>query len=457
MKKPVRYALYAGTRNIYHDMVVAAKSLLYNRGADKVIFLTEDDTFPEILPPCITTINVSNQTYFTPDGPNFNCMWTYMVMMRTALTKILPDIDKILVLDHDTIVNKSIDTLWDIDISDYYYAAVEEGHIRNRAHPYVNFGVCMHNLAKLRDGTDDKIINDVNTVHHLYCEQDSVNDICKGQIYLLPTQYNVMWFNTPVVPGNEARITHHAARRQPLNSFTDYQYYESMTWDQILYDQHDYIPVPGAAKRYDIINHFIRTRNYRTFLEIGTAHGETYQNVIAPIRISVDPDPESAATFRMTSDEFFNLARDYDELGMTFDIIFIDGLHECNQAYRDIRNALALLNPDGVIVMHDCLPTSEAMQQHSSTYPGGLWTGDVWKAFVKARSDLSCLMYTIDTDFGCGIIDTKYRIDFGITEYKQYLKYQNLPFDMDSMTYEQFVANRNSWMNVKRGIMNEQQ
>ena len=443
-----RIAVYAGTRNIYHDMVVSAKSLLYHRGADRVIFLIEDDTFPEPLPPCIHTINVSGQQFFRPDGPNFKCMWTYMVMMRTALTKLFPNVDRILSLDHDTIVRKPIDYLWSVDISDYYYAAVEEAHIRNREHPYINFGVSVHNLAKLRDGTDDKIIADVNTNYHNYCEQDAVNEICRGKILLLPPEYNDMWFNSFNIREDQVVIKHYAARRQPLNSYADYQYYERMTWEQILFNQYDCIPIKQDTKRYDIINHFIIERGFRSFLEIGTAHGETYRKVVAPVRISVDPDLASMATYRMTSDDFF-----YSDNDMVFDIIFIDGLHTAEQAYSDVKNSLRIINRGGVIIMHDCLPTSEAMQRHSDTYPGGVWTGDVWKAFVKLRSELPYLMYTIDTDFGCGIIDTKYQPNFGDTQYSEYISKLNLPKTMKHMTYDQFVTNRNEWMNVKGGIV----
>lgn len=46
-----RVVVYAGTRNLYHDMVVSAKSLLCHDGADRIIFLIEDDAFPECLPP----------------------------------------------------------------------------------------------------------------------------------------------------------------------------------------------------------------------------------------------------------------------------------------------------------------------------------------------------------------------------------------------------------------------
>jgi len=46
-----------------------------------------------------------------------------MALIRVALGKIFPDLDKVLSLDVDTIVNENISELWDIDISDYYIAA----------------------------------------------------------------------------------------------------------------------------------------------------------------------------------------------------------------------------------------------------------------------------------------------------------------------------------------------
>ena len=429
-----RLAVYAGTRNIYHDMLVSAKSLLYHNGADRVVFLIEDDAFPEYLPDCITTMNVSHQTFFSPSGPNYRSRWTYMVMIRTALTKLFPDVDRILSLDHDTIIRKPIDDLWNIDLSDNYFAAVEEKQITNRPHPYYNFGVVMHNLAKLRaDARDDIIIHTLNARQFTYCEQDAVNELCAQRFVSLPPEYNAMSFNKPPVPDQDVAIRHYAAQNHNLRSMPDYQRYDALTWNQILsHTGADSI----LTTRHDVLNAFISSRGYSSFLEIGTDTGVSLHAVKADHITSVDPDQATPATHHATSDAFFAACTDM------FDIIFIDGLHEHNQVYRDILNALHHLNPRGVIVMHDCLPTSESMQINTDHYPGGLWTGDVWKAFVKARSELPYLMYTIDTDFGCGIIDTHYT-----TELKQ-----KLPTDMESMTYAQFTQHRNDWMNVKEGI-----
>lgn len=228
-----RIAIYAGTRNLYHDMVVCAKSLLCHDGADQVIFLTEDDRFPEEIPPCISTLNVSGQQYFPPSGPNYHSKWTYMVLMRTALCYLFPDLDRVLVLDCDTLVNKPIDLLWNVDITGYYYAMVEEKQITNRDHPYFNFGVTIHNLAQLRDGTADTIIRTINSVYLPYCEQDAVNSVCKRRILELPQEYNATFFNIPRIPDGEEIIKHYAAWH-PFDNKPGYKQYDALSWSDVL-------------------------------------------------------------------------------------------------------------------------------------------------------------------------------------------------------------------------------
>ena len=229
-----RTAVYAATRNLYHDMVVSAKSLLYHNGADHIIFLIEDDTFPEGLPSCISTMNVSKQTYFPSTGPNFSSKWTYMVLMRTVLCHLLPDHHRILALDCDTIINKPIDYLWNIDISNYYFAMVEEKQITYRKHPYFNFGVAIHNLDKLRDGTADTIIRTINSVHLQFCEQDAVNSVCYGHILELPPEYNSMCFNKPPIPDGSECIRHFADDH-PYNDKPGYVTYDALTWNEVLH------------------------------------------------------------------------------------------------------------------------------------------------------------------------------------------------------------------------------
>lgn len=190
--------------------------------------------------------------------------------------------------------------------------------------------------------------------------------------------------------------------------------------------------------RSDIINAFIAERNFTTFLEIGTEYGANLSQINAPFRFSVDPNQRSTASFVMTSDDFF------EKFDTHYDIIFIDGLHEHNQVWRDINHSLAILNPGGVIILHDCLPASEHMQEyHTTSQSGYAWTGDVWKAIVKARAELPYEIYTINADMGCAVIDTTL---------KKKSKTSKLLRNMETMTYQQFLDHP-EWMNVKEGIL----
>lgn len=152
--------------------------------------------------------------------------------------------------------------------------------------------------------------------------------------------------------------------------------------------------------RYDIINTLIEKNGYKSYLEIGVRNpNECYNLINCELKHGVDPmvEGEYPVTFKMTSDEFFEINK------LTYDIIFIDGLHLDYQVELDIINSLKFLNDGGTIVLHDCNPVDLYHQRED--YGGGGWNGTVWKAIVKIRSDRSDI-YTsvVDMDYGCGII-----------------------------------------------------
>jgi len=72
-----------------------------------------------------------------------------MALIRGALTKIFPNLDTILSLDVDVIINENISELWDLDLTNYYLAAVQESLKYNKP-DYINAGVMLLNLKKLR-------------------------------------------------------------------------------------------------------------------------------------------------------------------------------------------------------------------------------------------------------------------------------------------------------------------
>lgn len=176
--------------------------------------------------------------------------------------------------------------------------------------------------------------------------------------------------------------------------------------------------------RRDIIQDFIDSRGYQSYLEIGVDRGEVIGNIRCGLKVGVDPNPKSVGkTHVMGSDEFFG------SNAQTFDIVFIDGLHHSDQVYRDIMNSMRFLNGGGVVVLHDILPVREDQQRRE---PSPLaWNGDCWKAFLKYKYESPYLCYVIDRDWGCGVIDTMF---------ESYVKPMDL--DMGAMDWDFYTKNR---------------
>lgn len=203
----MKAAAYLATRNYYKDVLPSVKSLLINSDVDKIVLLIEDDTFPYELPKRVMTVNAAHQTYFKRTSPNIKNWWTWMVLLRGAYHRIFPDLDRILSFDADAFAVQDVSGLWDFDLSDYYYAAVREPKLSTDDRVYFNAGIMMLNLDNLRDGTGDRIIDELNTRHHRYPEQDCYTEFCQGKILELPSEYNSTHFTAPC---DAPKIVHYA-------------------------------------------------------------------------------------------------------------------------------------------------------------------------------------------------------------------------------------------------------
>jgi len=240
-------AVYCGTYNTYLNMLTSAKSLLYNTPMDKIYFLIEDDTFPYEIPDTIECINVKNQSFFTTDGPNFDNAWTYMCMLRAAFTKLIP-YDKVLSLDVDVIVNEDISCLWNLDMHDHYLAGVIEPQRQKSTAdpPYINFGVVMMNLAKLRaDKKDDDIIYALNHTKFGCPEQDAFNKLCAWHILTLPNDYNATIHSHITGDAQRERIVHYAGIKF-WRHYSNVKQYADIDWNDVMQQQ---FKLKGASKQ----------------------------------------------------------------------------------------------------------------------------------------------------------------------------------------------------------------
>lgn len=249
----MKAAVYCGTRNLYSDMITAAKSLTKNSSVDIIYFLIEDPEFPEELPSHIRCIDVSNQNYFHKNGPNVYKLWTWMVLMRAALSKLFPDLDRILSLDVDTIVDKNIDEFWDLCPDDCYLAGVEEPLKTKPSATYVNMGSVVFNLKLLRDtGMDDKIIRSLNKDRYRFAEQDCINLLCGEKIKSVSSEYNFSDFTGSC---QNPKIYHFANVRnwQQKEMVRRYKYY---SWNDVIRVRTRYV-IHSTPKRLWYVEDFL--------------------------------------------------------------------------------------------------------------------------------------------------------------------------------------------------------
>lgn len=173
--------------------------------------------------------------------------------------------------------------------------------------------------------------------------------------------------------------------------------------------------------RHNIINHFIHTRGFTTYLELGVYDKETtYNHIVCQTKKCVDMNFD--ADYIMDTDTFFEK---YD--GDKFDIIFIDANHTEPFLTRDIHNSLKILSDGGVIICHDVNPPSEYHQiDENNLYQ------TAWRSFVKFRFSTNFFTYSYPQDCGIGVIDTS----------QVFPKKPETHVDLENLTYSDLEANR---------------
>jgi hypothetical protein len=218
--------------------------------------------------------------------------------------------------------------------------------------------------------------------------------------------------------------------------------------------------------RMYVVQEIIKKTRAKVYLEIGVREGECFLRIRAPKKIAVDPQmlisPKKKRKyyfknlsnifnqyFEMTSDDFFkNNHKSLNSQGL--DVVFIDGLHTFGQSLRDVQNALKYLKDDGVIIMHDCNPLSEAAAYPAQSYqdaeilniPGftGEWNGDTWKTIVYLRSGRKDLdVFVLDCDQGLGIIMKR--------KPESVLSYS--PEAINHLSYKDLDSDRKNLLNLK--------
>ena len=133
-------------------------------------------------------------------------VYTIGALFRVMLPTCLPEISKVIYLDADILVNRDIKELWDIDITDYCLAAVQDADVASglvkpvvvqsgEVHPerYFNSGVLYLNLDRIRQKGDmcKMILDYLQLIPKSDLpDQDALNVIYGSQTRLVDQTWN---------------------------------------------------------------------------------------------------------------------------------------------------------------------------------------------------------------------------------------------------------------------------
>lgn len=250
---------------------VAICSILENTTSAVTFFILHDDTLTYAIRErfqglvqkyhqSIFFLQVSIDEYRYHE--NMTGAFSIGTLFRLSIIELLPlYIEKVIYLDADVIANLDIQELWDVDIDEYFVAAVvDEGLVENDVHPwpckagllscgeYFNGGVLVLNLNFIRENMDLKQEALNFLLKNPQCkllDQDAMNILFKGKVKYLPKQYNL--FSMFVRSNNKKRC------KAIIHVAGDYINLEEATWIDELFVKYWLMTPWGTGK--DVISY----------------------------------------------------------------------------------------------------------------------------------------------------------------------------------------------------------
>lgn len=160
---------------------------------------------------CIELIDMHEEQYLRMYESCINVKTahvTAVALYKMGLAEILEDVKKVIYLDGDTLIQKSLREMYDFDLKDDYVAAVEdmldenkdeEGYSRLARRiglykrEYFNSGVMLLNLEKIRqDSISQELMTYREKGPNYFMDQDALNKILSKKRAMLPYRFNFL-------------------------------------------------------------------------------------------------------------------------------------------------------------------------------------------------------------------------------------------------------------------------
>lgn len=217
-----------------------ATSIAASRGADDVRFVILRG--PELSEPVVEQmtafvrgLGMELDAVVIPqellDGLPPTLLFSPMVWYRLLLPALLPDLDRVLALDADTLVLQSLRPLFDLDLGDHLLAAVaspvtdSEDYVRglglDPADHYFNAGVMVLNLAAMRAERLGPRAVELGHQRHtdlMFAEQDALNILGVHRWLPLHPRWNALsylWLTPEKADGAYPDVEIASARHSP--------------------------------------------------------------------------------------------------------------------------------------------------------------------------------------------------------------------------------------------------
>ena len=190
--------VYAMTRNYYHKILPSLRSLAEWHPDADVYVLAEDDKLPFDTPIHCNVINITDRHEFDKSVNIQNRFGGKINLLKVLYPTILPDLDRVIHLDIDTIICDNLDYFWNMDIDEKWFASVPEYLARHErvylfGDVYYNMGVSLINLAQMReDGIEMDMVRYLNDVEQPFADQDAWNKygIEQDKAVAVPLRFN---------------------------------------------------------------------------------------------------------------------------------------------------------------------------------------------------------------------------------------------------------------------------
>jgi lipopolysaccharide biosynthesis glycosyltransferase len=144
------------------------------------------------------SINLKNMTNFKFKNAKLSGrMQSIATYYRLILPELLPNINKIIYLDGDTLILDDLKEMYDINMDNYYYKGfldTGKDYFLPNNDNYICSGVLLINLENLRN---DDIVNKMylymikNNQNLYFHDQSIINDVCSEKIGILPAKFGI--------------------------------------------------------------------------------------------------------------------------------------------------------------------------------------------------------------------------------------------------------------------------